>query len=65
MGNVIIEDNVFIGMNALIIKPVTIGKGAVIGAGAVVTKDVLPGTIVGGNPATVIGYTKDFSKSLE
>lgn len=62
MGNVIIEDNVFIGMNALIIKPVTIGKGAVIGAGAVVTKDVLPGTIVGGNPATVIGYTKDFSK---
>ncbi|TDR22968.1 acyltransferase [Flavobacterium cheniae] len=65
MGNVIIEDNVFIGMNALIIKPVTIGKGAVIGAGAVVTKDVPPGTIVGGNPATVIGYTKDFSKNLE
>ena len=52
-------------MNALIIKPITIGKGAVIGAGAVVTKDVPPGNIVGGNPATIIGYTKDFSKNLE
>jgi acetyltransferase-like isoleucine patch superfamily enzyme len=58
-GNVIIEDNVFIGINALIIKPITIGKGAVVGAGAVVTKDVPAGTIVGGNPATIIGYTKD------
>jgi acetyltransferase-like isoleucine patch superfamily enzyme len=60
-GNVIIEDNVFIGINALIIKPITIGKGAVVGAGAVVTKDVPAGTIVGGNPATIIGYTKDFT----
>lgn len=60
MGNIVIEDNVFIGMNALIIKPITIGKGAVIGAGAVVTKDVPSGAIVGGNPATIIGYTKDF-----
>ncbi|WP_396153183.1 acyltransferase [Flavobacterium sp.] len=57
MGNVVIEDNVFIGMNALIIKPITIGKGSVIGAGAVVTKDVPPGTIVGGNPAKIVGYT--------
>ncbi len=61
-GNVVIEDNVFIGMNALVIKPITIGKGAVIGAGAVVTKDVPPGTIVGGNPARIVGYTN--SKTL-
>lgn len=58
MGDIVIEDNVFIGMNALIIKPITIAKGAVVGAGAVVTKDVPEGAIVGGNPAIVLGYVK-------
>jgi galactoside O-acetyltransferase len=47
-------DKVWIGFNAIILKGVTIGEGAVIGAGAVVTKDVAPYTIVGGNPADVI-----------
>ncbi len=56
MGNVTIEDDVFIGMNSLIIKPITIGKGAIIGAGAVVTRDVPAGAIVTGNPAEVTGY---------
>jgi len=58
MGDIVIKDNVFIGMNALIIKPITIGKGAVVGAGAVVTKDIPDGAIVGGNPAVVISYIK-------
>lgn len=49
----VIEDNVMIGMGALIL-PVHIGKGAIIGAGAVVTKDVLPGDKVVGNPARVV-----------
>ncbi|RVB77614.1 MULTISPECIES: acyltransferase [unclassified Mesorhizobium] len=50
-----IEDNVFIGFNTVILKGVTIGKGAVVGAGSVVTKDVAPFTMVGGNPARQIG----------
>ena len=51
---VVIEDDVFIGMNAIILKGVTIGCGSVISAGAIVTKDVARSTIVGGNPATLI-----------
>jgi acetyltransferase-like isoleucine patch superfamily enzyme len=51
---VIIGDKVWIGLNALILKGVTIGEGAVVGAGAVVTKDVPAWTIVGGNPARII-----------
>lgn len=50
-----IEDYVWIGCGAIILKNVTIGKGAVIAAGAVVTKDVPPFTIVGGIPAKKIG----------
>lgn len=49
-----IEDNVWITMNCLIMKGVTIGEGAVIAAGAVVTKNVPPYTLVGGVPAKVI-----------
>ncbi len=50
-----IEDDVFIGTQAMILKGVTVGRGAVIGAGAVVTRDVPPFTIVAGNPACVVG----------
>ncbi|MBB5269154.1 acyltransferase [Algibacter amylolyticus] len=58
MGNIAIGDNVFIGMNSLIIKPVTIGNSAVIGAGTVVTKDIPDNAIVVGNPARIIGSNK-------
>lgn len=55
-GNVVIEDHVYVGTGAVIKqgrpgKPIKIGKGAVIGMGAVVTKDVLAGITVVGNPA--------------
>lgn len=50
-----IEDEVFIGARALILKGVRIGRGAVIGAGAVVTRDVQAGNVVAGNPARVVG----------
>lgn len=49
-----IEDNVWIGKNAIILKGVTVGKGSVIGAGAVVTKNIPPNSVAVGNPAAVI-----------
>lgn len=51
---VIIEDDVWIGANAVLLPGVTIGKGAVIAAGSVVNKDVDPRTVVAGVPAKVI-----------
>lgn len=48
---IVIKNRVWIGMNATILPGVTIGEGAIIAAGSVVTKDVAPNTIVGGNPA--------------
>ena len=51
---VTICDGVWIGARAIILPGVTIGEGAVVAAGAVVTKDVEPWTVVGGNPAKLI-----------
>lgn len=53
-GDIVIEDDVWVGTNAIILSGVRIGKGAVIGAGAVVTKPVPPGAIVVGNPARIV-----------
>ncbi|HEY0080863.1 MAG TPA: acyltransferase [Pyrinomonadaceae bacterium] len=52
---VVIEDDVWIGYNATILKGVRIGAGAIIAPGAVVVKDVAPGVEVAGNPARVLG----------
>lgn len=56
---IIIKDKVWIGMEATILKGVTIGEGAVVAARSVVVKDVEPYTVVGGNPATVIKKLAD------
>lgn len=58
-GDIVIEDDVWIGVNATILSGVKIAQGAVVAAGAVVTKDVPPYAIVGGNPAKVIKYRFD------
>ena len=55
-GDIVVEDDVWIGNNALILSGVTIGQGAVVAAGSVVTKDIEPYAIVAGNPAKVIKY---------
>ena len=52
---VIIEDDVWIGPNATILKGVRIGTGAIIEPGALVTRDVPPGARVMGNPAQIVG----------
>jgi len=51
---VVIEDDVFVGANALILKGVRLGAGCVVGAGSVVSSDVAPGATVAGNPARVV-----------
>lgn len=51
-----IGNDVWIALNAIIMRGVTIGDGAIIGAGAIVTKDVEPYSVVVGNPAKHIKY---------
>lgn len=58
-GDIIVDDDVWIGYGATIMSGVHIGQGAVVAAGAVVTKDVPPYAIVGGVPAKVIKYRFD------
>lgn len=53
---VLIEDDVFVGMNCLVLKGVSVGKGSVIGAGSVVAGDVPSGVVAAGNPARVLRY---------
>lgn len=55
-GAIIIEDEVWIGSNVIILSGITVGKGAVLAAGSVVTKNVMPFSIVGGNPAKLIKF---------
>jgi len=56
--NTCIGNDVWIGINAIILDGISIGDGAIIAANSVVTKDVLPYTIVGGVPSKKIGERK-------
>jgi acetyltransferase-like isoleucine patch superfamily enzyme len=53
---IVIEDDVWIGSNAVIMPGIKIARGTVIGANSVVTKDTLPYTIMAGSPAKVINW---------
>jgi acetyltransferase-like isoleucine patch superfamily enzyme len=50
-----IEDDVFLGLDVIVLKGVTIGRGSVVGAGSVVTTSIPPRSVAAGNPAQVIG----------
>jgi acetyltransferase-like isoleucine patch superfamily enzyme len=53
-GPIVVEDNCFIGVNAIILPGVRIGPNSIVGAGSIVTKDVPPEVVVGGIPARVL-----------
>jgi len=55
-GDIRVQNDVWIGAKSTIMSGITIHNGAIIGAGSVVTKDVPPYAIVGGNPAKVIKF---------
>jgi virginiamycin A acetyltransferase len=55
----VIGSDVYLGFEALVLSGVTIGDGAIIGARAVVTRDVAPFEVVGGNPAQHIKWRFD------
>ncbi|HNP66997.1 MAG TPA: acyltransferase [Aequorivita sp.] len=63
-GKIKIGNNVYIGNNALIMAGVIIGSDVIIAAGSVVTKSVPGGSIVGGNPAKVIGKIEEFEEKM-
>lgn len=61
---IVIEDDVWIGVGSIILSGVTIGKGSIIAAGSVVTKDIEPYSIYGGNPAKKIRNRFDSEEDL-
>ena len=62
---VIIDDNVFIGANAVVIEGIHVGEGAVVAAGSVVIEDVPAGAVVAGVPARIIKAHKDAGTSTK
>ncbi|MEP7077046.1 MAG: acyltransferase [Acidobacteriota bacterium] len=51
---IVIEDNVWLGLNCIVLKGVSIGENSIVGAGSVVTKDIPANVICAGNPCKVI-----------
>lgn len=64
-GKIRVLDNVYIGNNALIMPGVTIGSNVIVAAGSVVTKSIANNSIVGGNPARVIGNLNEFEQKIQ
>ena len=65
VGAIDIRDNCFIGYGSIVMPRVTIGPDSIVAAGAVVTKDVPPGVVVGGNPARILCTTEELVQKME
>lgn len=63
-GKIELKDNVFVGINSIVLPNVSIGPNSIVAAGSVVTSDVPPGVIVAGNPAKVIGDLEPYFKKI-
>lgn len=64
-GKIKIGSNVYIGNNSLIMPGVSIGNNVIVAAGSVVTKSIPSNSIVGGNPAQIIGDIDSFKKRMK
>jgi acetyltransferase-like isoleucine patch superfamily enzyme len=60
---IVVGNNIFIGKGALVLPGVTIGDNCIVGAHAVVTRSVMEGSVVAGNPARVVKKTSEFLES--
>ena len=63
--DIIVEEDVWIGVNVILLQGAHIGRGAIVAAGAVVNKEVPPYSIVGGVPAKVIGFKYSLDEVLQ
>lgn len=63
-GKINIGNNVYIGNNALILPGVSIGNNVIVAAGAVVSKSIPDDSIVGGNPAKIIGRVSELEERM-
>lgn len=63
-GKVVIEEDVFIGLNVVIASPLRIGRGSIIGANTVLSKDVEPGSVMVGSPAKCIKNIEALNKNV-
>ena len=59
-GPIVIEDNCFIGINAILMPNVVVGRNSIVGSGSVVTRSVEPNSVVAGNPAKFICNLDDY-----
>lgn len=64
-ATIVVEEDCWIGANSVVVAGVTIGKHSIVAGGSVVTKNVPPYTIVGGNPAKILKQYNPLTKSWE
>ncbi len=65
IGKIKIGNNCMIGINTIVLPGVEIGANSIIGAGSIVTRDVPPNSVVGGNPAVIICNLDIYCKKIE